>query len=180
MPQSPPVQDQVPKQMRIRTEIPLDHDMLEPELTPSPVAGDHGSHDYLGLFYRVDVEALGKWANVTNFIMGGLGFSVKKSEITLVFLDLLLIMYGKKWEKRVLRYTKMVKEQLKALIPGICKLTIHQTNSGWSDLIIGLFRQFESSLRDWRSPGGSWKESGSFGVLRKLRGSCPQHTSILP
>ena len=69
-PQSPPLQDQVPNQMKIGIEIPLDPGMPETELTPSPVAGDHGSDNLLGLFYRVDVEALEEWANVTNFMMG--------------------------------------------------------------------------------------------------------------
>ena len=47
-PQSSPLQDQVPNQMSI--EILLDPDMPEPELTPSTVAGDDGSDDFLGLF----------------------------------------------------------------------------------------------------------------------------------
>ena len=50
-PQSPPLQDQVPNQMRIGIEIPLDPDIPEPELTPSSVAGDDGSDNFLGLFY---------------------------------------------------------------------------------------------------------------------------------
>ena len=49
-PQSPPLQDQVPNQMRIGIEIPPYTDMPEPELTPSPVAGDDGSDNFWGLF----------------------------------------------------------------------------------------------------------------------------------
>ena len=122
-PQSPPLLDQVPNQIRMGIEIPLNPDMPEPELTPSPVAGDDGSENFLGLFYRVDVEALEEWANLTNFLMGGLGFSVEEPEITSNFRNFLLMMYENNWEKRILRYNTMNKEQLKALITGFCKLT---------------------------------------------------------
>ena len=47
-PQSPPRKDQFPNQMRIGIEIPLDPDMPDLELTPSPVAGDDGSDIFLG------------------------------------------------------------------------------------------------------------------------------------
>ena len=56
--------------------------MLEPELTLSPVAGDDGSDKFLRLFNRVDVEPLEEWAKVTNFMMGGLRFSVEEPKIT--------------------------------------------------------------------------------------------------
>ena len=125
-PKSPQLQDQVPTQMRIGIGIPLDTDIPEPELTLSPVAGDDGSDNFLRLFYRVDVEALEEWAKVTNFMMGGLGFSGEEPESTTNFRDLLLIMYGNLWEKRSLCYTTMVIEQLKALITGFCKLTIYR------------------------------------------------------
>ena len=69
--------------MRIGIEVPLDPDMPEPELSPSPVAGDDdGSDNFVGLFYRVDVETLEEWATVTIFKMDGLGFSIEKPEIT--------------------------------------------------------------------------------------------------
>ena len=100
--------------------------MPELELTLSPVTGNDGSDNFLGLFYRVVVEALEEWANVTKFLMGGLGFSVEKPEITSNFRDFLLTMYGNNSEKRILRYTAMIIEQLKALITGFCKLTIYQ------------------------------------------------------
>ena len=131
-PQSPPLQDQVPNQMRMGIEILLDPDMPEPELTPSPVAGDHGSDNFSGLFYRVDVEALEEWANVTNFMMGGLGFSVEEPEITSNFCDFIRNMYGKNWARRILRYITMIMEQLKALITGFCKLTNYQTTQ-WAE-----------------------------------------------
>ena len=92
LPQSPPQQDQVPNQTRIGIEIPLDPDIPEPELTSYPVAEDDGSDNFLGLLYRVDAEALEKWANVTNFMMGGLGFSVEEPETTSNFRNFLLIM----------------------------------------------------------------------------------------
>ena len=81
-PPSPPLQDQVPNQMRIGIQIPLYPDKPEPELTRSTVAGDHESDNFLGPFYRVDVEALEEWAKVTNFMIGGLGFSFEEPEIT--------------------------------------------------------------------------------------------------
>ena len=49
-PQSPVLQDQVPNQMRIGIEIPLEPDMLEPELTPSPVSGEDGSDNFSDFF----------------------------------------------------------------------------------------------------------------------------------
>ena len=80
--------------MKIGTETTLDPDMSEPKLTPSPVAGDDGSDNFWVFFHRVDVEALEDWAQLTNFMMGGLGFSVEEPEITTKFRDFLLIMYG--------------------------------------------------------------------------------------
>ena len=109
--------------MRIGIEFRLDPDMPEPELTPSPVAGDHGSDNFLGLFYRVDVKALEEWANVTNFLMGGLGFKVEEPEITSNFRDFLLIMYRKYWEKRIFRCTTRIIGHLEAVMTGFCKLT---------------------------------------------------------
>ena len=50
LPQSFPLQDQVPNRMRIGIEIPLDPHMPEPDLTPSPVAGDDRSNSFWGLF----------------------------------------------------------------------------------------------------------------------------------
>ena len=67
--------------MRIGIEIILDLDMPEPELAPFPVAGNDGSDKFLGLFFRVVVEVLEKWAKVTIFMMGGLGFSVENQKL---------------------------------------------------------------------------------------------------
>ena len=128
-PQSPPLQDQVPNQMRTEIEFRLDPDMPEPQLTPSPVAGDHGSDNCLGLSYRVDVEALEEWANVTNFMMGDLGFEVEEPEITSNFRDFLLIMYRKYWIKRILHCTTRIIGHLEAVMTGFCKLTNFQKNT---------------------------------------------------
>ena len=81
--------------------------MPEPALTPSPVAGDDGTDNFLGLFYRVGLEAPEERANVTNLMMGGLGFSVQEPEITLNFRDFILIRHGNRWEKRILRFITM-------------------------------------------------------------------------
>ena len=59
-PQSPPLQHQVPTQMRIGIEIHLDPDMPEPELTPSSVAGDDGSDNFLGLFLPCGCRGSGR------------------------------------------------------------------------------------------------------------------------
>ena len=56
--QSPPLKDQVLNQMGIGVEIALDPDIPKPEVTPSPVAGDHGSDNFLWLVNRADVEVL--------------------------------------------------------------------------------------------------------------------------
>ena len=94
-PQSLPLQDQAPNQMRFVIEIPLDPDMPEPELTFPTVSGDDGFDSFLGLFYRVDVKAPEEWANVTYFMVGVFVFSVEQPKVTSSFRDFLLIMYGK-------------------------------------------------------------------------------------
>ena len=80
-PQSPPLQDQVPNQKSIGAEIPLDSDMPEPEPIHSAVAWDDESDNFLGLFYRLDVEALEERANITNFMVGGLGSQLKNQNL---------------------------------------------------------------------------------------------------
>ena len=118
--------------MKIGIEFLLDLDMLEPVLTLFPVAGDDESDNFWRLFYRVGVEAPEVWAIIPNFMMGGLGFSVEEPEITTLFWDFLLIMYGNNWEKRILRYTTMVIEQLKGLIIDFCKLINYQKTQ-WAE-----------------------------------------------
>ena len=50
-PQSPPLEDQVPNQMKVGIKNPPDPDMPQLEPTPSPVGGDDGYDNFLGLFY---------------------------------------------------------------------------------------------------------------------------------
>ena len=124
-PRSPPLNEQVPNNQRLGIEIPLglpEH-MPQQEMTPSPVALD-ADHDYfLGLYYRVDVEALDEWATVTSFIRGSIGYVVQEPEITDDFKQFLIKMYGSNWEKRVLSYQTMIVEQFFALITGYGKFT---------------------------------------------------------
>ena len=114
-----------PKNQRLRIEIPLGlpERMPQQEMTPSPVAPDEDHDNFLGFFYRVDVEALDEWATVTSFIRGSIGYLVQEPEITDDFKLFLIRMYGSNWEKRVLSYQTMIVEQLYALITGYKKMT---------------------------------------------------------
>ena len=114
-----------PKNQRLRIEIPLDlpEHMPQQEMTPSPVDPDEDNDNFLGLYYRVDVEALDEWATVTSFMRGSIGYVVQEPEITDDFKQFLITMYGSNWEKRVLSYQKMIVEQLYALITAYSKLT---------------------------------------------------------
>ena len=132
MPETPPLQDEVLNQMRIGIEVPLGPDMPKPELTPVPVAGDDGSDKFLGFLPSGLLEAPEEWTNVTNFMINCLGFSVEEPENTSKFRDFVLKMYGKNWERRTLRYTTLIIEQLKALINGVCKLTTYQETQ-WAE-----------------------------------------------
>ena len=87
-------------------------------MTPSPVVPDEDHDHFLGLYYRVDVEALDEWATVTSFMRGSIGYVVQEPDITDNFKQFLIIMYGSNWEKRVLSYQTMIIEQLYALITG--------------------------------------------------------------
>ena len=77
--QSPPANDQVHQQMSFGIEIPFDPDMTEPEQSRSPVTGDPGSDNCLGLFYRDDVDVLETRATNTLFMSGSLAFSADRS-----------------------------------------------------------------------------------------------------
>ena len=124
-PRSPPVNEQVPKNQRLRIEIPLGLPELMPqqEMTPSPVVPDEDHDNFLLLYYRIDVEALDEWATVTSFMRGSIGYVVQEREITDDFKQFLIRMYGSNWEKKVLSYQTMIMEQLYALITGYSKLT---------------------------------------------------------
>ena len=104
--------------------------MPQQQMTPSPVAPDEDYDDFLGLSYRVDVEALDEWATVTSFIRGSIGYAVQEPEITDDFKHFLITMYGSNWEKRVLSYQTLIVEQLYALITGYSKFT-SQIKRAW-------------------------------------------------
>ena len=63
-------------------------------MTPSPIAPDESNDNFLGLYYRVDVEALDDWATVSHFMKGSIGFVIQELEITDYFKQFLIIMYG--------------------------------------------------------------------------------------
>ena len=112
---------------RLGIEIPLglpEH-MPQQQMTPSPVAPDEENDKFLGLYYRVDVEAFNDWATVTSFMEGSIDFIVQEPKITDDFLQFLIIRYGSNWEKRVLGYQTKIIEKLYALITGYSKLTSH-------------------------------------------------------
>ena len=117
--------EQVPNIQRLGIEIPLglpEH-MPQEEMTPSPVVPDEDHDHFLGLYYRVDVEALDERATVTSFMRGSIGYVVQEPAITDNFKQFSIIMYSSNWDKRVLSYQTMIIEQLYALITGYSKLT---------------------------------------------------------
>ena len=124
-PRSPPLNDQVPNNQRLGIEIPLglQEHMPQEEMTPSPVVPDKGHDHFLGSYYRVDVEALEEWTTVASYMRGSIGYVVQEPENTDNFKQFVINMYGCNWEKRVLSYQTMIKEQLYALITGYSKLT---------------------------------------------------------
>ena len=63
-----PLNEQKPNNPRFGIEIPLGLLEHTPQqwMTPSPVAPDEDDDNFLGLYYRVDVEALDEWATVTS------------------------------------------------------------------------------------------------------------------
>ena len=133
-PRSPPLNEQMPNNQRLGIEIPLglpEH-LPQEEMTPSPVVPDEDHDHFLGLYYRVDVEALDEWATTTRFMRGSIGYIVQEPEITNNFKQFLIIMYGSNWEKRVLEYQVMIIEQLYALITGYSKLT-SRIKRAWLD-----------------------------------------------
>ena len=81
-PRSPPLTKQMAKNHRLGNEKPLglpEH-MLQQEMTPSTVAPNEDNNKFLGLCYRVEVEALEEWATVTMFMreVSDLLFSSRK------------------------------------------------------------------------------------------------------
>ena len=93
-----------PNNQRLGIKIPLglpEH-LPQQEITPSPVAPDEDRDNFLGLYYRVDVEALVEWATVTSFMRGSIGYVVREPEFIDDFKQFLIRMYGSNWEKSVL------------------------------------------------------------------------------
>ena len=95
-PRSASSNERVPKNPRLGIEIllGLPEHMPQQEMTPSPVAPDEDNDNFLGLCYRVDVEALDEWAKVTIFMRGSIAFVVEEPEITDDFKQFLKTMYG--------------------------------------------------------------------------------------
>ena len=67
-PRSPPLNEQKPNNQRLGIEFPIGLPEHKPqqEMTPSPVAPNEDHDSFLGIYYRVDVEALDKWITVTS------------------------------------------------------------------------------------------------------------------
>ena len=61
-------------------------------MTPSPVAPDEDNDNFLGLYCRVDVEALNGCDTVTRFKRGSIGFVVQDPEIPDDFRQFLILM----------------------------------------------------------------------------------------
>ena len=131
-PQSPPLNDEAPINPRLGIEVPLglpEH-LPQQKITPSPVAPGENIDNFLGLYYRVDVEALDDLATVTQFMKGSIVFVVREPEVTDAFKHFLIIMYGSNWGKRVLGYQTMMFEQLYALNIGYGRL-ISRMKRAW-------------------------------------------------
>ena len=153
---SPPLNEQVPNNQRLGIEIPLglpEH-MPQEEMTPSPVVPDEDHDHFLGLYYRVDVEALDEWATVTSFIRGSIGHVVQEPEITDNFKQFLIIMYGSNWAKRVLSYQTMIIEQLYALITGYSKLTSRIKRSWLAQFDSWIHSQLRAQIKGLADSGG--------------------------
>ena len=154
-PQSPPLKEQVPIIQRLGIEIPLglpEH-MPQEEMTPAPVVPNEDHDHFLGLYYRVNVEALDEWATVTSFMRGSIGYVVQEPEITDNFKQFLIFMYGSNWEKRVLSYQTIIIEQLYALITGYSKLA-SRIKRAWLAQLDSLICQLRSEIKGLAESGG--------------------------
>ena len=142
---------------RLRIEFPsgLPEHMPQQKMTPSPVAPDEDNDNFLGLYYRIDVEALDEWTTVTIFMRGSNGFVVQEPQITDDFKQFLITMYGDNWEKRILIYQTMIIEQFYKLITGCSRLTSRLTRA-W-------LAQFDSwTPSQLRAQNEGLAESGGF------------------
>ena len=152
-----PLNEQVPNNPRLGIEIllGLPEHMPQQEMTPSPVAPDEDNDNFLGLYYRVDVEALDEWATVTIFMRGSIGFVVQEPEITDDFKQFLITMYGSNCEKRVLSYETLIIEQLFALITGYCKLTSRLKRAWLAQFDSWTPSQFRAQVKGLAESAGS-------------------------
>ena len=64
------MREQVPNNRRLGIAIPLgfSEHIPEQEISPSPVNPNENDDNFLGLFYRVDVESLNDCATVSQFM----------------------------------------------------------------------------------------------------------------
>ena len=157
-PRSLPLNEQRPNIQRLGIEIPLglpEH-MPQEEMTPSPVVLDEDHDHFLGLYYRVDFEALDEWATVTSFMRRSIGYVVQEPEITDNFKQFLIIMYGSTWEKRVLSYQTMIIEQLYALITGYSKLTSRIKRAWLAQFDSWSPSQLRAQIKGLAESGGSF------------------------
>ena len=148
--------EQVPNNQRLGIEIPLgfpEH-IPQQEMTPSPVVPDEDHDNFLGLYYRIDVEALDEWATVTSFMSGTIGYVVQEPEFTDDFKQFLIRMYGSNWEKRILSYQTMVVEQLYALITGYIELTSRINRAWLAQLDSWTLSQLRAQIKGFAEPGG--------------------------
>ena len=148
-------------------------------MTPSPVVPDEDHDHFLGLYYRVDVEALDEWATVTSLMRASIGYVVQEPEITDSFKQFLINIYGSNWEKRVLSYQTIIVEQLYALITVYSKLTsrikwawLAQFDS-WSP------SQLRAQIKGLAESGGFLEFAKVFGYYCRWRGINLRHTYIL-
>ena len=156
-PQFPPLRKQVSNIPKLGIEIllGLPEHLPQPEMTPSLLAPQQSNDIFLGLYYRVNVEALNDWATGTRFMKWSSGIVVQEPEITDDYKQFLIIMFGSNWEKRVLVHQTMIIEQLYALYTGYGKLT-RRLKRVWLD-------QFDPCSRTvFRAQIKGLAESGGF------------------
>ena len=138
--------------------------MPQQEMTASLVAPDENYDKFLGLYYRVDVEALNEWATVTFSMRGSIGFVVQEPEVTDDVKQFLITMCGSNCEKRVLRYQTVIIEQLYALITWYSKLTKWLKRAWLPSLILRLSVNVELKLKGPLSPEVSLKLNKPSGI----------------
>ena len=98
--QSTPFHEQHPNQ-QLNIEIPLNNPHEDDdEITPSPVAGDDGSDSFFRALVSDGCRSPGRVESNTNFMIGGIGFSLEDPEITTNFRDLLNRIFGNKWANK--------------------------------------------------------------------------------